>query len=159
MKRAVDMNPSIWTAECSRIYQLIGPRERRQNVAMTPAALRALAVAVLCVCVGQPVQAQGFLEKARKATRVVQEGVQRAGEKADSALSKADSALSKADQTADAVKCLASDTNCVEKANAEGQPPAAADSSGRAFPSSAGSAKVPGQCDIGLLAPPDTSGS
>jgi hypothetical protein len=146
------MNTSAWTAECSLTYQLIGPREKRQNGSMTPAALRALVVALLCVCVGQPVQAQGFLEKAQKATRAVQEGVQRTGEKADSA-------LSKVDQTADAVECLASDTNCVEKANAEGQPPVAADSSGRAFPSSAGSAMVPGQCDIGLRAPPDTSGS
>jgi hypothetical protein len=127
------MNTTTWTAECSRIYQLIG---------------RPLAVALLCVCVGQPVQAQGFLEKAKKATRAVQ----LAGEKADSA-------LSKADQTADAVECLAGDTNCAEKANAEGQPPVAADSSGRAFPSPAGSATVPGQCNIGLRAPPDTSGS
>ena len=146
------MNTSRWTAECSRIYQLIGPRKKRQNHSMTPAALRALAVALLCVCVGQPVQAQGFLDKARKATKAVQEGVQRAGEKADSA-------LSKADQAADAVECLASDTNCVEKPNAEGQAPVAADSSGRAFPSSAGSAMEPGKCDIGLRAPPDTSSS
>jgi DUF917 family protein len=115
---------------------------------MTPAALRALAVALLCVCVGQPVQAQGFLEKAQKATRAVQ----RAGEKTDSA-------LSKVNQAADAVGCLASDTNCVEKPNAEGQPPVAADSSGRAFPNSGGSAMAPGQCDMQLRAPPDTSGS
>jgi len=134
------MNPSRWTAERSRIYQL------------TPAALRVLTVALLCVCVGQPMQAQGLFEKVQKATRTVQEEVQRAGEKADSA-------LSKADQTADAVKCLASDANCVEKANAEGQPPVAADSSGRASPNAAGSAMVPGQCEIGLRAPPDTSGS
>jgi hypothetical protein len=130
------MNPSRWTVECSRIYQL------------TPAALRVLTVTLLCVCVGQPMQAQGFLKKVQKATRSVQEGVQ-----------KADSALSKADQTADAVECLASDTNCAEKANAEGQPPVAADSSGREFPGSAGSAMVPGRCDIGLRAPPHTSGS
>ena len=146
------MNTSTWTAECSLTYQLIGPREKRQNGSMTPAALRALAVALLCVCVGQPVQAQGLFERVQKATRLVQEEVRRAGEKADSA-------LSKVDQTADAVECLASDTNCVEKANAEGQPPVAADSSGRASPSSAGSAMVPGQCDIGLRAPPGTSGS
>jgi DUF917 family protein len=140
-RKAGDMNTSTLTAECSRICQLI-----------TPAVLRALAVALLCLCVGQPVQAQGFFEKAQKATRAIQEGVQRTGEKADSA-------LSKAGQTADAVECLASDTNCVEKANAEGQPPVAADSSGRAFPSSAGSAMVPGQCDNVLRAPPDSSGS
>ena len=108
------MNTTTWSAECSRIYQLTG---------------RALAVVLLCVCVGQPVQAQGFFEKAQKATRAVQDRVQRVSEKADSA-------LSKADQTAGAIECLASDTNCVEKANAEGQAPVAADSSGRAFPSS-----------------------
>jgi hypothetical protein len=125
------MNTRAWTAAC-------------------PTALRTLAVALLCVCVGQPVQAQGFLKKAQKATRMVQEGVQRTGEKADSA-------LSKADQTAEAVECLASDADCVEKANAEGQPPVAADSSGQAFPSSGGSAMVPGQCDGGLRAPPDSS--
>jgi hypothetical protein len=130
------MNPSRWTVECSRIYQL------------TPAALRVLTVTLLCVCVGQPMQAQGFLKKVQKATRSVQEGVQ-----------KADSALSKADQATDAVECLADDANCVEKVNAEAQPPAAADSSGGAFPSSTGSAMVPGQCEIGLRAPPDTSGS
>jgi hypothetical protein len=145
------MNTSTWTAECRRIYQLIVPRGKRQNLSVTPAALRGLAVALLCVCVGQPVQAQGLFERVQKATRSVQEEVRRAGEKADSA-------LSKADQTTGAVECLASDTNCIEKVNAEGQPPVAADSSGRASPSSAGSAMVPGQCDIGLRAPPDTSG-
>jgi hypothetical protein len=127
------MNTSTWTAK---------------NLSVTPAALRALAVALLCVCVGQPVQAQGLFERVQKATR----SVQQAGEKADSA-------LSKADQATDAVECLADDANCVEKVNAEAQPPAAADSSGGAFPSSTGSAMVPGQCEIGLRAPPDTSGS
>jgi hypothetical protein len=141
------MHPSRWTAECSWTHRLAGPREKRRNVFMTRAALRALAVALLCVGVGQPVQAQGgFLKKLQESTR----SIQKAGEKADTA-------LSKAGQTADAVKCLASDTNCVEQ-NAEGQPPVVADSSGRAFPSPAGADTVPRHCDSGPRPPPDTDG-
>jgi len=149
--KAVHMNTSGWTAECSWIYQLVGPREKRQNVSMSPAALRALVVA-LCVCVGQPVQAQGFLKKIQAKTRAVVETVQQTGEMADTA-------LSKAGQTAAAVKCLASDSTCVGQANAQGQPQVAADSSGKQLPSPAGSDTLPPRADVGLQARPDTSGS
>jgi hypothetical protein len=97
------MNTSRWTTECNWISQLIGPREKRQNVSMPPAALRALVVALLCVCVGQPVQAQGFFKKLQEKTRAVQEAVRQTAERADTV-------LSKTGQTTEAIKCLASDT-------------------------------------------------
>jgi len=119
---------------------------------MPPAALRALAVALLCVCVGQPVQAQGFFKKLQVKTRAVQEAVQRTAERADTV-------LSKAGQATEAIKCLASDTTCVEPVKAEGQPQVAGDSTGRGLPSAAGSDTLPRQSDGGLRAPPDTNGS
>jgi len=125
------MNTRRWTADGSRISRL--------NI-MTASALRILAPALLCVCVGQPVQAQGVLKKIREKTRAIQETVQQTGEMADTA-------LSKAGQTVVAIKCLASDTTCVRKANAQGQPQVV------------GSDTLPPQADAGLRAPPDTSGS
>jgi hypothetical protein len=101
------MTTSRWTAERSRIGQL--------TTSMTSAALRALAPALLCVCVAQPLQAQGFLKKIQAKTRAIAETVKQTGEKADTA-------LSKAGQTAAAIKCLASDTTCVGQANPQGQP-------------------------------------
>jgi hypothetical protein len=139
-----NMNVTRWTAECSRIGQL--------NVSLGSAALRALAPALLCVCLAQPVQAQGFLKKFREKTRMIQEKVQQTGEKADSA-------MSKADQTAAALKCLASDTTCVEQANAPAQPQVAGDSSSKQLPSPAGSDTLPPQADAVLPARPDTTGS
>ena len=75
-----NMNTRRWTADGSRISRL--------NI-MTATALRILAPALLCVCVGQPVQAQGFLKKIQEKTRAIQETVQQTGEMADTALSKA----------------------------------------------------------------------
>jgi hypothetical protein len=137
------MNTSRWTAGSSRISQL--------NISMTSAALRALAPALLCVCVGQPLQAQGFLKKLQEKTRAIQETVQRTGEKADSA-------LSKADQTTVALKCLASDTTCVERATGQGKPQVAGDSSGKQLPSPARFDTLPPQADAGVQAQPDTTG-
>lgn len=134
------MNPSRWTAECSRIGQL--------NVSLTSTALRALVPVLLCLCVGQPVQAQGFFKK----MKAIAETVQRTGEKADTA-------LSKAGQTADAVKCLASDSTCIEPVQAQGQPQVVGDSSGTQPPSPNGSDTLPPQAGIGFRARPDTSGS
>jgi len=144
--KGVHMNTSRWTAECSWIYQLIGPREKRPSVSMPPAALRALAVALLCLFVGQPVQAQGFFKKLQDKARAVQATAERA-----------DTVLSKAGQTTDAIKCLASDATCVEAA--QGQPQVAEDSTGRGLPSAAGSDTLPRHSNSGLRAPPDTNGS
>jgi hypothetical protein len=94
------MNTSRWTAECSRIGQL--------NLSLASAARRALVPALLCVCVGQPLQAQGFLKKLQAKTRAITETVQRTGEKADTA-------LSKAGQAGDAVRCLGGDSTCVDR--------------------------------------------
>ncbi|MFL5493619.1 MAG: hypothetical protein ACJ8DC_04445 [Gemmatimonadales bacterium] len=119
---------------------------------MTSTALRALAPALLCVCLGQPVQAQGFLKKIQEKTRAIAETVQQTGEKADSA-------LSKADQTAAAIKCLASDTTCVGQATAQAQPKVAGDSSSAQLPRPAGSDSLPRQADAVLPARPDSTGS
>jgi hypothetical protein len=135
------MNTRRWTADGSRISQL--------NIMTT--ALRILAPALLCACVGQPLHAQGFLKKLQAKTRAVVETVQQTGEKADTA-------LSKAGQTAAAIKCLASDSTCVGQANAQGQPQVVADSS-KQLPSPAGSDTLPPRADVGLRARPDTSGS
>jgi hypothetical protein len=62
---------------------------------------------LLCLCVAQPLHAQGgFLKKLQQKARTIEKTVQRTGEQADSA-------LSKAGQTADAVKCLGGDSTCV----------------------------------------------
>ena len=143
MRKGRTMNTRRGTADGSRISQL--------NI-MTATALRILAPALLCVCVSQPLQAQGFLKKLQAKTRAIAEKVQQTGEKADTA-------LSKAGQTAAAIKCLASDSTCVGQANAQGQPQVAADSSGKPLPSPAGSDTLPRPADVGLRARPDTSGS
>jgi hypothetical protein len=126
-----NVNTRRWTADGSRISQL--------NI-MTATALRILPPALLCVCVNQPVQAQGFLKKLQAKTRAIAETVQQTGEKADTA-------LSKAGQTAAAIKCLASDTTCVGQANAQGQPQVGGASSGTQLPSPAGSATLPPPAD------------
>jgi hypothetical protein len=144
--KGVHMNTSRWTAVCSWIYQLIGPREKRQRVSMPPAALRALAVALLCLFIGQPVQAQGLFKKLQDKARAIQGTAERA-----------DTVLSKAGQTTEAIKCLASDATCVEAA--QGQPQVAEESTGRGLRSAAGSDTLPRQSDNGLRAPPDTNGS
>jgi hypothetical protein len=146
--KAVNMNTSGWTAECSWIYKLIGPREKRRNVTMSPAVLRALAVALLCLFAGQPVQAQGFLKKLQAKARAVQGTAERA-----------DTVLSKAGQTTEAIKCLASEPNCVEPVKAEGPPQVAGDPTCRGLPSPAGSDTLPRHADRELRAPPDTNDS
>ena len=135
MRKGRTMNTRRGTADGSRISQL--------NI-LTATALRILAPALLCVCVNQPLQAQGFLKKLQAKTRAIAETVQQTGEKADTA-------LSKAGQTAAAIKCLASDSTCVAQANAPGQP--------QQLPSHAGSDTLAPQADVGLRARPDTSGS